>query len=171
MIWRSGTSISLYRGVSYASPSLRENKAKQNRNEISLNSLSTTKYRSRSSSESGSVNDVPVATFGESRSSLEEEKNTESSEEVVYEDVVEELLDSLGPRYTDWPGSEPLPVDADLLPGIVAGYQPPFRVLPYGVRGTLSVKEATALRRVARFIPPHFALGKALHALNALNTL
>ncbi|XP_057475796.1 CRM-domain containing factor CFM3A, chloroplastic/mitochondrial [Actinidia eriantha] len=161
VIWRSGTSISLYRGVSYASPSLRENKAKQNRNEISLNSLSTTKYRSRSSSESGSVNDVPVATFGESRSSLEEEKNTESSEEVVYEDVVEELLDSLGPRYTDWPGSEPLPVDADLLPGIVAGYQPPFRVLPYGVRGTLSVKEATALRRVARFIPPHFALGRS----------
>ncbi|PKI65887.1 hypothetical protein CRG98_013707 [Punica granatum] len=88
---------------------------------------------------------------------LEEE---ESLQEVEYEDEMDKFLDTLGPRYKDWPGSEPLPVDADMLPGTVAGYQPPFRVLPYGVRATLSQKEATALRRVARFLPPHFALGR-----------
>ena len=53
-------------------------------------------------------------------------------------------MDGLGPRYADWPGCDPLPVDADMLPGIVLGYQPPFRVLPYGVRRSLGLKEGTA---------------------------
>lgn len=89
-----------------------------------------------------------------------EYKDTES--EVKYEDEIDELLDGLGPRYTDWPGCDPLPIDADMLPGKVDGYQPPFRILPYGVRSSLGLKEATALRRLARVLPPHFALGKTL---------
>jgi hypothetical protein len=58
--------------------------------------------------------------------------------EIKYEDEIDKLLDELGPRYTDWPGSDPLPVDADLLPATVPDYKPPFRVLPYGVRPSLS---------------------------------
>lgn len=89
----------------------------------------------------------------------EERENSEPLPE--YEDEVEKLLDGLGPRYTDWPGDRPLPVDADLLPGTVPGFQPPFRILPYRIRSTLGGKEATSLRRLARVLPPHFALGEA----------
>ncbi|KAG8481056.1 hypothetical protein CXB51_025765 [Gossypium anomalum] len=81
--------------------------------------------------------------------------------EIKYEDEVDKLLEGLGPRYADWLGCDPLPVDADLLPGIVPRYQPPFRVLPYGVRSSLGVKEATSLRRLARVLPPHFFLGRS----------
>jgi RNA-binding protein YhbY len=88
-------------------------------------------------------------------------KDRTSPQEVEYEDEINELLEGLGPRYTDWQGGYPLPVDADLLPGIVPGYEPPFRALPYGVRSTLGTKEATSLRRIATVLPPHFALGRS----------
>ncbi|ONK66600.1 uncharacterized protein A4U43_C06F10040 [Asparagus officinalis] len=74
---------------------------------------------------------------------------------------MDSLLDSLGPRYDDWPGPDPLPVDADMLPGIVHGYKPPFRIIPYGVRSSFGYKEGTAIRRFARVLPPHFALGRS----------
>ncbi|KAF7145474.1 hypothetical protein RHSIM_Rhsim04G0190700 [Rhododendron simsii] len=159
VIWRSGTSISLYRGVSYLAPSVGSNKKTWNRNDISRNSL-TTIDNNIDYSESSPIYDVR-APRGDSGSTLEEKKSTELSQEVEYEDEVDKLLESLGPRYTDWPGDDPLPVDADLLPGIVPGYEPPFRILPYGVRSTLSVKDATSLRRLARVLPPHFALGRS----------
>lgn len=98
----------------------------------------------------------------ESVSRKPDKSNLETSSELEYDDEMDKLLDGLGPRYADWPGDGPLPVDADLLPGIVPGFQPPFRLLPYGVRSTLSVKEATSLRRLARVLPPHFALGMQL---------
>ncbi|KAL8131624.1 hypothetical protein AgCh_007535 [Apium graveolens] len=50
----------------------------------------------------------------------------------------------------------------DLVPRIVPGYKPPFRLPSYGVRSTVGGKEATSLRRLARVIPPHFALGLLL---------
>lgn len=90
---------------------------------------------------------------------VNDNKDAEPLQEVEYEDEMDKFLDTLGPRYEDWPGCEPLPVDADMLAVTVSGFQPPFRVLPYGVRATLSQKEATALRRLARVLPPHFALG------------
>lgn len=93
-------------------------------------------------------------------SSTEKKMANESAKEIKYEHEVDKLLDDLGPRYEDWAGPDPLPVDADLLPGVVHGYKPPFRVLPYGVRPALGMKEGTALRRLARVLPPHFALGK-----------
>lgn len=70
------------------------------------------------------------------------------------------LLDGLGPRFTDWWGYEPLPVDADLLPAVVPGYRRPFRLLPYGVKPILTNDELTTLRRLGRPLPCHFALGK-----------
>lgn len=72
---------------------------------------------------------------------------------------LDQLLDELGPRYTDWYGREPLPVDADQLPPKVPGYKPPFRLLPYGVRHCLRDKETTEMRRFARESPTHFILG------------
>ena len=68
-------------------------------------------------------------------------------------------LDELGPRFTDWLGREPLPVDADLLPAVVPDYRTPLRILPYGVRHCVGNKVMTELRRAARMMPPHFALG------------
>ncbi|XAR57346.1 hypothetical protein NMG60_11025460 [Bertholletia excelsa] len=160
VIWRSGTSVCLYRGVSYEAPSAREFKKTHKRKHVSLNSLTEPPSISGESLELGSVDDVHAPQRC-SEKNLAEEENTESSQQVKYEDEIDKLLDSLGPRYTDWPGSDPLPVDADLLPNTVPGYKPPFRILPYGVRSTLSVKEATNLRRLARVLPPHFALGRS----------
>lgn len=179
MIWRSGTAVSLYRGVSYEVPSVQLNKRIYKRNELpassvsqatdkqihkqismSSNSLSaTTDKTAQYPSNFDSYNNVRATQANLETAS--EEQETDFVRELKYEDEVEKLLDGLGPRYTDWPGCDPLPVDADMLPGIVPGYQPPFRVLPYGVRSTLARKEATNLQRLARVLPPHFALGMA----------
>jgi len=70
-----------------------------------------------------------------------------------------DLLDEVGPRFHDWTGCAPFPVDADLLPGYVEGYRCPFRILPQGVKPCLSNTEMTEMRRLARTSPPHFALG------------
>ncbi|XP_031372895.1 CRM-domain containing factor CFM3A, chloroplastic/mitochondrial isoform X1 [Punica granatum] len=160
VIWRSGTSVSLYRGVSYEVASVQLNKrrfAKGVSTSSTLTVADTSDIRDRSEL---SPSEEVVMPRVNSVSAIDDNKEEESLQVVEYEDEMDKFLDTLGPRYKDWPGSEPLPVDADMLPGTVAGYQPPFRVLPYGVRATLSQKEATALRRVARFLPPHFALGR-----------
>lgn len=70
------------------------------------------------------------------------------------------LLDGLGPRFTDWYGYDPQPVDADLLPATVPGYRRPFRLLPYGVNPKLTNDEMTTLKRLGRPLPCHFALGE-----------
>lgn len=160
VIWRSGTSISLYRGVSYEVASVHLNKQIYKRNEMSTYSSPLVSDKTEDPSDLVPHKDVaPPQTNSET--ATEEHKNTEPLPEIKYEDEVDKLLEGLGPRYADWPGCDPLPVDADLLPGIVPGYQPPFRVLPYGVRSSLGVKEATSLRRLARVLPPHFALGRS----------
>ncbi|XP_060178868.1 CRM-domain containing factor CFM3A, chloroplastic/mitochondrial [Lycium barbarum] len=161
VIWRSGTSVALYRGISYETPSDRMKKRIMRRDEIRHKNTSIVDDESnRNPSESSPCNDVD-SLRADSANTSEENKSIVRQPEVEYEDEVEKLLDGLGPRYTDWPGPGPLPVDADLLPGIVPGYQPPFRILPYGVRSTLGSREATALRRLARVLPPHFALGRS----------
>ncbi|KAF6173456.1 hypothetical protein GIB67_027151 [Kingdonia uniflora] len=157
VIWRSGTSVCLYRGVSYELPSMKQvNKRFQNND---INSDATSSYR---------INRNPIGIKSDGDTSLveriapvEEAKEVISLPEIKYEDEIDKLLDGLGPRYTDWPGDDPLPVDADLLPRVVPGYKPPFRILPYGVRATLGGNEATALRRIARILPPHFAVGSS----------
>ncbi|KAL0376719.1 UNVERIFIED_CONTAM: CRM-domain containing factor CFM3A, chloroplastic/mitochondrial [Sesamum calycinum] len=160
VIWRSGTSLSLYRGVTYEDSATKLKKRIFRRNELPQKSHSATEKTGQDSSESGVLPDKEVPS-PESVSLKTDSRNPETASEVRYEDEVDKLLDSLGPRYTDWPGDDPLPVDADLLPGVVPGYRPPFRLLPYGVRSTLGMKEATALRRLARVLPPHFALGRS----------
>lgn len=91
--------------------------------------------------------------------SLKHVKNPSSNEEKDLQEL-NLLLDELGPRFKDWSGPEPLPVDADLLPAVVSGYKFPFRLLPHGIRQGLQDKEMTYFRRTARQMPPHFALGR-----------
>jgi len=164
VIWRSGNSVSLYRGVSYEVPSVQQNKKIYRKSENSSKLLPTPSYNSvgnPSDIASNSGTSAPLAKL----ESTNDEKERDYLPKVNYEHEVDKLLDGLGPRYTDWPGCDPLPVDADMLPVTVPGYQPPFRVLPFGVRATLGLREATALRRIARTLPPHFALGLSLFPL------
>ena len=70
------------------------------------------------------------------------------------------LLDGLGPRFVDWWGTGVLPVDGDLLPQTIPGYKTPFRILPTGMRPRLTNAEMTNLRKLAKSLPCHFALGK-----------
>ncbi|KAL9992500.1 putative RNA-binding, CRM domain, CRM-domain containing factor CFM3, YhbY-like superfamily [Helianthus debilis subsp. tardiflorus] len=147
VIWRSGSTVALYRGVGYQDPSVKQRNREYN------NDKSEKSYISDADVASGSMDSLQ-------RHELDAE-NTGTKDEVNYEKEVDKLLEGLGPRYMDWPGCDPLPVDADLLPGTVHGYQPPFRILPYGIKATLVGREATNLRRLARFLPPHFALGRS----------
>ncbi|XP_025687862.1 CRM-domain containing factor CFM3A, chloroplastic/mitochondrial [Arachis hypogaea] len=174
VVWRSGNSVSLYRGVSYEVPSIQQNKwiyrkrgsssVQQNKqiygkSENSFKSLPAPSHHSLEK-HSDIASNFGTSPHLEKMEATDDQKEKNLLPEVSYEDEVDKFLDTLGPRYTDWPGSEPLPVDADMLPATIPGYEPPFRVLPFGVRPSLGQTEATSLRRIARTLPPHFALGR-----------
>lgn len=131
MIWRSGRSLVLYRGMTYELPCVQ-----------SYSKLVTTKSDSYLMTSSANPS----------------EGSTDTSD-------IDSLLDQLGPRFTDWSGRNPLPVDADLLHSVVPGYKPPFRLLPYKTRNSLREGEMTFLRRLARKMLPHFALGMIIKSL------
>lgn len=80
--------------------------------------------------------------------------------EAQLNEEADRLLDGLGPRFTDWWGEDPLPVDGDLLPAIVPGFRKSFRLLPFGLKPILTDRESTILKRLSRHIPCHFALGR-----------
>lgn len=145
--------------MTYEDPSLKMNKKIYKRHDLPQKSLPSPERTGRDSSNSSSVANKDAARAEPTSIVKPDDTTSEPSSEVRYEDEVDKLLESLGPRYEDWPGEGPLPVDADLLPGVIPGYKSPFRLLPYGVRSTLTMREATALRRLARVLPPHFALG------------
>ncbi|XP_061371214.1 CRM-domain containing factor CFM3A, chloroplastic/mitochondrial [Gastrolobium bilobum] len=159
VIWRSGNSVSLYRGVSYEDPSVQQNKQIYRKSNNSSKFLSTP-YNS-AAKPSDFASDSGINAPLEKLESTSDQKKRDYLLNDNYEDEVDKILDGLGPRYTDWPGCDPLPVDADMLPATVPDYQPPFRVLPFHVRSSLGVMQATALRRIARALPPHFALGRS----------
>ena len=98
--------------------------------------------------------------FQENNQSICDQKDEEPVKGTLYEREVNRLLDTLGPRFVDWWWDTPLPVDADLLPEFVPGFQTPFRQCPPGVRPTLADEELTYLRKLARPLPTHFALGE-----------
>lgn len=99
---------------------------------------------------------LPVESFNQDSEVYLKDMSEEESMELI---ELNHLLDELGPRFKDWTGREPLPVDADQLPAVVPGYKTPFRLLPYRVKPNLSNKEMTVMRRIARRTAPHFALG------------
>lgn len=82
-----------------------------------------------------------------------------SINESLYVREANRLLDGLGPRFIDWWWRKPLPVDADLLPEIVPDFKSPFRLCPPQERPKLRDDELTYLRKLARPLPTHFALG------------
>ncbi|KAF0894766.1 hypothetical protein E2562_003650 [Oryza meyeriana var. granulata] len=152
VIWRSGTSVSLYRGVAYDTPEPTKGTSKKTQ---TLGMKASIKEPPNEK-----VNDLQDSN-GALVPNTEKDTLVKPVPEIKYEDEMDKLLDELGPRYSDWPRPDPSPVDADLLPATVPGYKPPFRVLPYGVRPSLGRRDTTNLRRLARGLPPHFALGRS----------
>mgnify|MGYP000382593039 FL=1 len=135
MVWRDKNVIVIYRGTDYNV----ENGSMM----MSINN---------GTEESGIV-----TTNGNNVCNLTDGKGDEKEMES------EGILEGLGPRYEKWTGLRPIPIDGDLLPPEVPNYRPPFRLLPFGVRGRLSDAELTNLRRLARPIAPHFVLGTILY--------
>ncbi|KAL4284252.1 hypothetical protein GQ457_16G003410 [Hibiscus cannabinus] len=160
VIWRSGGSVVLYRGMTYKLHCVQSYSRQDEADAANALDVVT------SNTENMVVKDSAGTTESFMPSSSEYLKDL-SKEDLMDLSELNHLLDELGPRYIDWSGREPLPVDADLLPPIVPGYQPPLRRLPYGVRHCLKDKETTTFRRLARTTPPHFALGRnrELHGL------
>ncbi|XP_057500066.1 CRM-domain containing factor CFM3, chloroplastic/mitochondrial-like [Actinidia eriantha] len=156
VIWRSGSSVVLYRGMAYKLPCV-QSYIQQNQDNLK-----------NPQSSKDIVGDLPnVVGLKDSVRNAKELNTTStrylrnlSQEEIMDFSELDHLLDNLGPRFKDWSGREPLPVDADLLPPVVPGYKLPFRVLPYGIRHGLRDKEMTFYRRAVRTMPPHFALGR-----------
>lgn len=144
----------LYRGMAYK---LQCVKSYTKQNEADINVLPHTEVMSDATCNMG-VKDLVRTTESLIPNTAKYLKDL-SQEELVNFAELNHLLDALGPRYKDWCGREPLPVDADLLPSVVPGYKPPFRLLPYGIRHCLKNNEMTTFRRLARTMPPHFALG------------
>ncbi|XVE54075.1 hypothetical protein DITRI_Ditri03aG0052700 [Diplodiscus trichospermus] len=156
VIWRSGGSVVLYRGMAYK---LQCVQSFSRQNQADKNALDCSNDVKTDATQKVVVKDSPWSMESFMPSSSEYLKDL-SKEELMDLCELNHLLDELGPRYKDWSGREPLPVDADLLPPVVPGYQPPFRRLPYGIRLCLKDSEMTTFRRLARTVPPHFALGR-----------
>nr|KJB33713.1 hypothetical protein B456_006G027700 [Gossypium raimondii] len=172
VIWRSGSKIILYRGANYKYPYFSADKI--GTHDSSSNASSDTNVDNKeldetescSSEFNGVKTSTPKATDKMTKRALIQGVGSPSrvrfqlpgEAELVAE--ADRLLDGLGPRFTDWWGYEPLPVDGDLLPAIIPGYRRPFRLLPYGVKSLLTNDEMTTLRRLGRPLPCHFALGR-----------
>lgn len=153
MVWRSGSSIVLYRQLNYNLPCVQKF-AQQNQDNVN------TVHHSEGVENHAQVR-VNEFIRTNDRAILDSTNYLKNLSEEEYMELIDlnELLDELGPRFKDWSGRQPLPVDADLLPGVVPGYKTPFRLLPHGIRPGLGDKEMTNIRRLARTMAPHFALG------------
>ncbi|KAG2643026.1 hypothetical protein PVAP13_2KG294600 [Panicum virgatum] len=153
VIWRSGRSVVLYRGMNYNLQCV-QSYAK-------FTEIDSDKDVADANSAvpiHGGHNSHKSRADGVKRSTSTGDFSLELEATQAFD--IDAFLDQLGPRYKDWSGRSPIPVDADLLPGVVPGYKPPFRLLPYKIKSTLRDKEMTALRRLARQTAPHFALGR-----------
>ncbi|CAL0306979.1 unnamed protein product [Lupinus luteus] len=159
VVWRSGSSIVLYRGMTYKLPCV---ELYNKMNHAKDNTVQPSVHVGNGSDGQEIVEELFTTTEPTTpiRDSAEYLKDMNEEELMELSDL-NNMLDELGPRYKDWTGREPLPVDADLLPAVVPGYKTPFRVLPYGVRHCLGNKVMTKLRRLSRLTAPHFALGRS----------
>ncbi|KAM3253188.1 CRM-domain containing factor CFM2, chloroplastic [Capsicum annuum] len=165
VIWRSGSNIILYRGADYKYPYFSGSSFENNSAQDATPDLFTGAEEHMSNS---SGMDAVKSDALDRKSSPRVIQGVGSPDRVRFElpgeaahtEEADKLLEGLGPRFTDWWGCEPLPIDADLLPAIVPGYKKPFRLLPYGVKPKLTNDEMTTLRRLGRPLPCHFALGK-----------
>lgn len=103
-----------------------------------------------------------IAEDKDSIATREQNMNFQTANGSLYERETDRLLDDLGPRFIDWWMAKPLPVDADLLPEDVPGFQPPLRICPPHSCAKLSDYELTYFRKLAQLLPTHFVLGTLL---------
>lgn len=140
----------VYRGSNYEGPS-KISPVNRERDDLFIPDVS--------SAENPLTRSGDIATLGP------EKHKTAVKSPVSLQNMTEEeaefnsLLDELGPRFDEWWGTGILPVDADLLPQKIPGYKTPFRLLPTGMRSRLTNAEMTNLRKLAKSLPCHFALG------------
>ena len=171
MVWRSGSKIVLYRGKNYKYPYFLSDTIMTK--ETSHGALTETLVQDGKQNETHTSSSIDGGEAAASISTNEMARPAliqgvglpnrvrfQLPGEAQVAEEADRLLDGLGPRFTDWWGYEPLPVDADLLPAVVPAYRRPFRLLPYGVQPKLTNDEITTLRRLARPLPCHFALGE-----------
>ncbi|XP_026381759.1 CRM-domain containing factor CFM2, chloroplastic-like isoform X2 [Papaver somniferum] len=172
VVWRSGSIIILYRGANYVYPYFLTTNTTDDTSGDELVSLPNGNDGVTVDEETNLVctdsvkSGLPIVSNREAGKALV--KGVGSPNKVRFllpgeAQILEEadrMLDGLGPRFIDWWGVEPLPIDADLLPAIVPGYRRPFRLLPYGIKPKLTDDEMTILRRLGRPLPCHFALGR-----------
>ncbi|MCL7022289.1 hypothetical protein MKW94_006752 [Papaver nudicaule] len=172
VVWRSGSIIILYRGANYIYPyflttnTIDDTSGDELFSESNMNDGVTADEETNLVCTDSVKSGFPTVFNREAGTALV--KGVGSPNKVRFllpgeAQIVEEadrMLDGLGPRFTDWWGVEPLPIDADLLPATVPGYRRPFRLLPYGIKPKLTDDEMTTLRRLGRPLPCHFALGR-----------
>ncbi|KAF8399335.1 hypothetical protein HHK36_015200 [Tetracentron sinense] len=172
VVWRSGSTIILYRGANYEYPYFLSDNNSANDTSHDLVVESSIDYEIDDGEKSDSLcmdavkyvrstlsNRVAQSSLVHGVGSPNKVRFQLPGEAQLVEEA-DSLLDGLGPRFTDWWGYDPLPVDADLLPAIVPGYRRPFRLLPFGVNPKLTNDEMTILKRLGRPLPCHFALGR-----------
>ncbi|PKA48839.1 Chloroplastic group IIA intron splicing facilitator CRS1, chloroplastic [Apostasia shenzhenica] len=170
VVWRSGSIVVLYRGTGYKYPYFHAGEEK-NLSTYEESVESNVHHVAETDRRSGSLLTHGANTSSKSTASIVTPKYVagvgspnklrfQLPGEAQLEEEAERLLDGLGPRFTDWWGYSPHPVDADLLPPIVLSYRKPFRLLPFGLKPKLTDREATILKRLSRHIPFHFALGR-----------
>ncbi|KAK7364083.1 hypothetical protein VNO80_12454 [Phaseolus coccineus] len=149
--WRSGSVMMVYRGIDYQGPDSRKEVNDKKGNDFFVPDVS-----------SGSLlkSEVSNAATSREKSEVVVREQEQSKNVTEAETEYNALLDELGPRFDGWWGTGILPVDADLLPRTVPGYKTPFRLLPTGMRSRLTNAEMTNLRKLAKSIPCHFALGR-----------
>ncbi|KAM1026463.1 hypothetical protein ACFX2J_039268 [Malus domestica] len=151
VLWRSGSVMVVYRGSNYKGPSQSQTVDGERGGLFipDVSSAETSVMRSGNDATSG-----PDKT--EQALKIPERVHNMTEEEAEFHS----LLDDLGPRFEEWWGTGVLPVDADLLPKTIPGYKTPFRLLPTGMRSRLTNAEMTTLRKLAKSLPCHFALGR-----------
>ncbi|XP_027358991.1 CRM-domain containing factor CFM2, chloroplastic-like [Abrus precatorius] len=172
VVWRSGSKIILYRGTEYKYPYFLSDKVLRDDNpgDALQRMDEDDKNHDKREDHSSETNSVTYAGHSSNvktaKPALIQGVGTPNKvrfqlpgEAALVEDA-DCLLTGLGPRFIDWWGYDPLPVDADLLPAVIPGYRKPFRLLPYGVKPKLTDDEMTTLRRLGKHIPCHFALGR-----------
>ncbi|XP_022881160.1 CRM-domain containing factor CFM3, chloroplastic/mitochondrial [Olea europaea var. sylvestris] len=153
VIWRSGSVMVVFRGINYEGPISKPQRINGEGDAVFVPNVSSPDNSVvRSSNDISSVSEKSYPNLSGHAESMTEE-------EAEYNN----LLDGLGPRFEDWWGTGVLPVDADLLPQTIPGYKTPFRLLPTGMRSRLTNAEMTNLRKIAKSLPCHFALGRNRH--------
>ncbi|XP_027358990.1 CRM-domain containing factor CFM2, chloroplastic-like isoform X2 [Abrus precatorius] len=161
VVWRSGRTIILYRGTDYEDPYFISDKDLRQDTDDDLQHMdvddkSCDKRESLSPETNSATCAVHSSNVETAKPALILGVGTPNKvrfqlpgEEELAEDA-DCLLMGLGPRFTDWWGHDPLPVNADLLPPVIRGYQKPFRLLPYGENSKLTDDEMTTLKRLGR---------------------